>query len=324
VAPYVLFAAAPLLALDAQSAWGVRGLRILLLVAGIVGCASFTAAWLSARGIASVPPVGLPTLLLGAALFSYAVALVLEGQRGSLVWILVASVVFAGLVSTVTRSAAVLLIAPVAVVIGSRQRRLRRTYKLLVVVPAIALVVVFGVRSVVTATGADSDALASRIELLTQTGSEADASFLERRRQTQGALEMFVAAPILGQGPGRPIAWTDSGGSVVEWQNVDSPLGYAVKFGLVGLVPLAVLAYGFVLTLRRVRRRARAITPAYLALIGYAAVVVGRSALQVPFEDKGLASGFLLLLALALAEAGARPARDRIDPRQVPRELPAN
>lgn len=325
VAPYVLFAAAPLLALDAQSAWSAHALRLLLLIAGIIGCAAFTAAWLSARGIASVPPVGLPTLLLGAALFAYAVAMVLEGRRGNLVWALIASLVFAGLVSTGTRSAAVLLIAPVAVVIGSRQKRATRTYRLLVVVPAIALVVVFGVRSAVTATGADANALSTRIELLTQTGSETDASFLERRRQTQGAWDMFVAAPILGQGPGRPIAFTDAGGNSAEWQNVDSPLGYPAKFGLVGLLPLAVLGYGFVLTLQRLRRRSRAITPAYLALIGYAAVVVGRSALQVPFDDKGLASGFLLLLALALAEAGDRGrSHERVDDRESRRELIPN
>jgi O-antigen ligase len=316
VAPYVLFAAAPLLALDAQSAWSAHALRLLLLIAGIIGCAAFTATWLSARGIASVPPIGLPTLLLGAALFAYAVALVLEGERGSLVWALIASLVIAGLVSTGTRSAAVLLIAPLAIVVGSKQGSGGRTFRLLVVVPAIALVVVLGVRSVVTATGANTDALASRIELLTQTGSAADGSFLERRLQTQGAWDMFVAAPVLGQGPGRPIAWTDAGGRVTEWQSVDSPLGYAAKFGVVGLLPLAVLAYGFVLTLQRIRCRARAITPAYLALVGYAAILVAWSALQVPFEDKGLASGFLLLLALALAEAGDRPTRERIDARE--------
>jgi hypothetical protein len=309
-APYLLFAAAPLLAFDAHSAFSERALRGLLVAAGLAGCAAFAAHWLSRRGIVGIPSAfGLPTFLLGAALFSYAMAVVLEGERRRLRWLLLAAAVAAGFLTTGTRSSAVLLAAPIAIVLGSRRHFARRSIRLAVVLPAVALLVLVGVRSLVQATDANRNALEGRISLVFQTGGARDRSYFDRRAQASAAWGVFEDAPVLGKGPGHEITWADSFGKVTTSANVDSPASYFAKFGLLGLIPAVVLVLSFVEVLRRLRSRTGERTIAQFGLIGFAGVFAAWSFLGVPIEDKGLSSGLALLLALALAETSPQPER---------------
>ena len=266
--------------------------------------------WLSRRGIASFGDViGLPTLLLGAALFSYAFAVVLEGERRRIAWLALASVIFAGFLSTGTRSSVVLLAAPLAIVLGTRERLGRRSVRLFIVLPAAAILIAAGFQTVVRATGADREALSSRAQLLYQAGGRADVSYFERQTQSAAAWEIFQRYPITGGGAGYPITWVDAEGTTMSSATVDSPVAYLAKFGLLGLVPLVMLVWGFKASLTRMRERTRVPTIAQLGLIGFAGVVVAWSFLYVPFEDKGIPSGYLLLLALALSEPALRRAR---------------
>ena len=317
IAPYMLFACAPLFAFDAQSAMSTRALRRLVATAGIAGGAAFALRWIAKRGIANLPwaTIGLPTFLLGAALFAFGMAVVLEGRRGWSRWLVLTSLLLAMLISTGTRSAAVLLVAPLAIVIGTRERFSRRAIRLAVAIPIAALLAVFGTQSLLKLVHANRGTLASRAALVFHTGGSSDRSYLDRVSQTKAAWTLFTDQPLLGAGPGHVIEWRDSFGRLKADPNVDSPAAYPAKFGLAGLIPLAVLVGAFVSFLRRLRQRAGGRTTAQLALIGYAAVVAAWFVLGVPFGDKGLSSGFLLLVALAVSEAASAKATETAAPR---------
>jgi O-antigen ligase len=310
-APYLLFAVMPLLAYDAKTGLSERALRRLLLVAGLAGTIAFVAQWLSSRGIANVSVFGLPTIMLGAALFAYAIAVVLEGDRQRLRWLVLASAILAGLLTTGTRSAVIVLAAPIAIVLGARRHFARRSVRLAIVLPAAVLLIALGVQSVLRTTGAKRDKLDSRVQLLFHTGGSTDQSYAARLAVTRASWKVFRQSPLLGAGPGYPISWEDSNGVQTSATSVDSAVSYLAKFGLLGLWPLAVLAWSLRRVLRLLREQTGERTIGQLALIGFAAVFVAWSVLQVPFEDKGLASGFLLLLALALSESSAASRRAR-------------
>ena len=303
-APYLLFAAAPLLAYDAQTAWSPRALRRLLVFAGIVGTLAFAAEWLSNRRIIELSYVfALPTFLLGAALFAYAMAVVLEEENRRLGWLVLASVILAALIATGTRATVILVAVPLAIIVGARRHVARRSIRFAIVIPAVALLVVLGVQALISFTGADRSALASRIELLRDTGTSSDQSYGDRLAQTRVAWDAFKDSPLLGVGPGHLFEWVDPAGFEHSVTVVDSPAEYLAKFGLLGLWPLVVLVWAVGRTLRLLRQRAGKRTISQLAIVGLGGAFVSWWALGVPFNDKGLASGFLLLLALALSEA---------------------
>jgi hypothetical protein len=181
--------------------------------------------------------------------------------------------------------------------------RARRSIRLAVVIPAASLLVVLGVQSLIRFTGAHRDVFQSRVQLLFHSGTSSDQSYVERLRETKGAWKVFERSPLLGAGPGYPITWETFSGEMVSTSTVDSPVGYLAKFGLLGLWPLVVLAWSVRRTLRLLRKRTGERTIGQLALIGFGGAFIAWWVLGVPFEDKGLASGFLLLLALALRES---------------------
>jgi hypothetical protein len=84
---------------------------------------------------------------------------------------------------------------------------------------------------------------------------------------------------------------------------VDSPVAFLADYGLVGLLVAVLLVGGFVSVVRRLRRRTGGRTTMQLALVGFGAIVLAFSVAVVPFEDKGLSAGLILLLSLAAREA---------------------
>lgn len=314
IAPYVMVASAPLFALDAQASMSARSLRRLLVAGGTLGALAFTVRWLTNRQITdlSFVPVGLPTLLLASTVFAYGIAVLLHGNQRRLAWAALTAFVLAMLVSTGTRTSLVLLLAPLAIVVGSRRRFAQRSVRLVVAAPLVAVLVFLGVEVVVRATNADRDALAARTSLLLSTGDRrADMSYIDRLAQTAAAWDAFRSSPVLGTGPGKPIVWTDSLGREQSWTVIDSPVSFLTKFGLIGLIAAAFLAAGYVATVRRLSARTGARTVSQLALVGYGAVIVGWSLLQNPYEDKGFAIGLILLLAVASREAADAPTSRR-------------
>jgi O-antigen ligase len=305
VSPYLLFATTPYFALDAARSLTAQRLRGFLVAAGLIASLAFAVTWFTNRGAAQLPTgwLGLPSVLLPASLVSYGAAAALRGGRRSFLWFLAAVAVVALLAVTGTRSAILLLAAPVAIVALARQEMARRVLRLIAGVPLVA-VTAFGVAIlVITVAHVNLSVLQSRLNLVSVTGTQYDHSYVSRANEARAAFAMFRAAPLTGAGPGAPINWVDSFGIVRTTPTVDSPLGYLAKFGILGLVVIVVLAVAFVGVIR-VLRNAGAELTSRLSLIAFGAVVLLWAVLQVPFEDKGLSVGMLLLLAVSAREFG--------------------
>jgi hypothetical protein len=309
VAPYILLAVAPLFALDAQSAFSAQALRWLIAVAGFVGAVLFTLRWYGNRDIASDlsgGQFGLASIPAAGALFAFAIATALEDEKGRLRWLSLGSFVLASMATTGTRLTAVLLAAPLAIVVGSRRHVARRSLRLSLALPFAALLIVLGIHSQLKLVNADREAVSQRISLLFLSGTEEDNSYFDRQDQTRAAWALFRSDPLFGVGPGHLIRWTTSSGFRRDTPTVDTPVGFLADFGLVGLLAAGMLVIAFVSVLRRLRKRAGERTTPQLALIGFGAILLAYSLLQVPFEDKGLAVALLLLLALATRDAASR------------------
>jgi hypothetical protein len=102
-------------------------------------------------------------------------------------------------------------------------------------------------------------------------------------------------------GPGHTFEWRDVSGFQHSTLNPDTSVSLLAKFGVLGLGAVVAGIIGYAFFLARLARHARA-SVAHLALSGYAAVVVARAMLQLPFDDKGLALALVILVALALRE----------------------
>jgi O-antigen ligase len=318
VAPYVLFAWAPLFAFDAQTAFGLRGLRRLIALVGLAGAAAYMVSWYGRRELASDTPgeFGLPTFLLGGALFAFAMAMTLEGKRRRLPWLVLGCLVLAMLATSGTRSSAVLLAAPFAIVVATRRHLARRTFRLAVAVPIAALLVGLGGHALFKLFDADTDVFSNRVEILFKTGTSSDDSYVDRLNQIEAAWELFRTSPLVGVGPGHEIQWSNSLGEPHADAFVDTPVGLLVDYGLLGVLAVVLFVVSFVSLLRRLGRRTGGRTIGQLGLIGFGAVILAYSVLQVPFEDKGLAAGLMLLLAVAVREARERPDdRELVDER---------
>jgi O-antigen ligase len=310
VAPYVLFALAPIFALDAQWAFRRRTLVRLLVVAGLVATASFSTHWLEQRHIARLPfsQFALSSFFFPAALFAFAVASALHARVRRIRWLLLAALVFALLVVTGTRSTLILAVAPVVAAFAARRQLSTRFIRLVLLAPAAVLVIAVAVVSVVQVTHASTSIISKRITILKETGTSSDASYKDRQAVTQAARDVFYAHPYFGSGPGTYFSWQVTNGEHRSDFIIDSPLDFPAKFGLVGLavVLFLVLEYG---SFMKAAFRFDHPRPETLALAAFAALAVLDSFLTNPLEDKGFTLGLVLLLALVFrtspANAGA-------------------
>ena len=299
VAPYVLFATAPIFALDAQWAFGRRGLTRLLVLAGLVATASFSTHWLEQRHIAHLPfsQFALSSFFFPAALFAYATASALHARARRARWLFLAALVFALLVVTGTRSTLILAVAPVVVAFAARRYLSARFIRLVLLAPAAVLVIAVAVFSVVQVTHASTSMISKRITILKGTGTSSDASYKDRQAQTRAARDVFYAHPVLGSGPGTYFTWQVMGVGERSDFIIDSPLDFPAKFGLAGLAVIVflVLEYG---SFMKAAFRFDHPRPETLALAAFAALAVLDSSLTNPLEDKGCTLGLVLLLAL--------------------------
>jgi O-antigen ligase len=300
-APYLLFASAPIFALDAQSSLGRRRLVTLLVTAGMIGAVAFAIHWLDRRGIADFQAsrLGLASHFVPAALFAYAMSAALHAR--SIRWLAVAAPVLALLLVTGTRTNLVLLVAPVAIALATRRHRATRTFRLALFGPiAIAITLVIGL-GVLRMANANEEYLTKRISIFKSTGSSSDASYIERRRQTHAAWEVFKSNPVLGSGPGTVFEWETIDRKSAADFLIDTPLTFPAKFGLLGLAILVFIIRQYWLFMRGLIR-GREATAGYLGLVGYLAIVVLSAIALSPFENKGFSFGLMLLLALVLSD----------------------
>jgi hypothetical protein len=305
VAPYVLFATAPIFALDAHWAFHRRGLTRLLVAAGLVATASFSTHWVEQRHIARLPfsQFALSSFLFPAALFAYAAASALHARERRIRWLFLAALVFALLVVTGTRSTLILAVAPVVAAIAARRYLSVRFIRLVLLAPAAVLVIAVAVFSVVQVTHASTSIISKRITILKGTGTSSDASYKDRQAQTRAVRDVFYAHPVFGSGPGTYFNWHVTGIGERSGFIVDTPVDFPAKFGLVGLAVVVFLLLGYGRFMKEAFRFEHP-RPETLALAAFAAVVLCDSFLMNPLEDKGCSLGLVVLLALVFRTSG--------------------
>jgi O-Antigen ligase len=299
IAPYVLFACAPVFAIDAAGAFSHRGLVRLLVIAGILATLSFTITWLEQRQIAHLPlsKFALSSFYLPAALFVYATASALHRNHHRIRWASLSVLVFALMLSTGTRVTLILAVAPIVVVFSARRRTSSRFIRLALGGP-VAVVLMLGAAYVVlAATHASTTMISGRITVLTNTGTAVDDSYHDRQAETRTAAHIFDANPVFGAGPGTSFHWISTDGTPTSAFVIDSPVDFPAKFGIAGLVVFGFLVVSYGSFLRSAFRFDHPRTET-LALAGYFGVAIAGSLLVTPLEDKGLTFGLILLLAL--------------------------
>jgi hypothetical protein len=305
VAPYILFASAPIFALDAQSAIRRGRLVLILVTAAGIATLSFATLWLEQRQIAKLPfsKFSLSGFYFPAALFAYAVAASLHGNARRVRWLTTGALVFALLIVTGTRTTLILVIVPIVVALGSRRYFGARLRRLILLGPVVLLLILAAAFSVLTFTHASTTVISQRFAILKTTGTASDASYRDRQAQTRAARTVFYANPILGAGPGTSFEWRVTNGDRQSNFIIDSPLDFPAKFGIIGLAAVVLLVLNYFSFIRSAFRFNHPRTET-LALAGYAALVVAGSLLGNPLEDKGFTFGLLLLLALVFRTTG--------------------
>lgn len=310
---YLLFASAPILALDVAVALSPAALTLVFTACGLLAALSFAVSWIQRRGLASLPldRLAFPSFLLATSLFCFAAAKVIAEPGRSARWVLVASTIFALLIVTATRSTLVLAVAPLAIVLHGRRQRLARLTKLAVVVPLALAAIIIGARAIADVAGVNQASAASRLTTISSVWKDpsADPSYGERIAENRAALAAFATRPLAGIGLGTPITWQNQFAGTRSTFTLDSSLSLLAKFGLIGISVLLFVMSSYYRFLRLLAPVGA--TVAHAALVAYAVTVAFWMTLGSPFEDKGFSFGLLLTLAVALSEAVRRPSLER-------------
>lgn len=325
-APYLLFASAPLLALDLQASVSKRVLASMVVVGGVLSAIGFCGEWLARRDLGGgvLPRLWLPSFLLASAPFAYAGARFVVDRTQRVLWGGLGGLIVALLLLTGTRSSTVLFVTPVVAAfapgtpVGVERRVRAGAFTLMV-----AFVVSLLVPILSSALDVDSSMAWKRMQSWVQLLDKptGDPSYQERASQTRAAWRAFKAHPVTGAGPGYSFHWTEYTGMERSGFTIDSPLAVLAKFGLLGVL-LCLATAGESLRVVVARLRDPGVGDSMpLALACFLATAAVTALLVSPVEDKGFSLAFVLLLAAALpsaepgeggaeAEVGVRSAGD--------------
>jgi hypothetical protein len=324
-AAYALFAAVPLLALDAQASASRKLLVAMLLVAGLMGGLSWAVEWLHRREMLDLPLARLvfPSGLLPGLLYLFAMAMALTAERRRGAWTAVAGVTLGLFLVTGTRSSLLLLAGPLAMVAILGLDRIWRSIGILAVHALVAVAIVFVFQLAVVPAAEDhgqpsaepggspplssapanvGDRFGTLPRIFANPGS--DPSYKERAAQYVAAWKLFASSPIVGVGPGHGIDWIDVSGFPRSEFTADTPLVLPAKFGLVGVLTFLGIAAVYASMVWRGMRRNRR-SPIALTLVGFGVLMIVTLPLGFPVEDKGTSLALLLLLSLAFANGAA-------------------
>ncbi len=299
-APYLLICSVPFLVFDA---YGTAALPVLplFILTSTAAVLSFTVFILSRRIVVPLPidHIVLPSPLLPAALYCFAVSRALLETRYRLAWGVVGMTLLGFFLASGTRTYVVLLLAPLVIVLVNAKARLRLLGLVTLAGGAavVLLLLFYGVRSLA---GLHGPTLVDRLLTIPQFLSHpsADMSYQERVSQARVAWDAFVSQPLLGVGPGHWFTWRFPDGTAVRTFTLDTTLSYLAKFGLVGVGFLIAVVAAWGVTVRRLTDDVRS-SVVRSAFISYAVITLSLFPLAAPLEDKGLSFGLMFLLLLA-------------------------
>jgi hypothetical protein len=329
-AAYALVVAAPWVAIDL--AWSVtrRTTVALIVLVGGLATLSYAIVWVQRRAMADVPidRLVLPSFMLATAFFAFAVAQSVSDERRRYRWAALASVAIALLLLAGTRTTLAILIVPVAVLAAAwltdsdRSLRRRTLPALLPLVTAVVIVTssqmnlaidLGGLMGPLTGDGPgsstgdpratpDSHTLGGRFDTFGSVLAGRDSSLQDRIAQTRAAWDLFLTSPLIGGGLGIVVPWTRTSGRLETQFTADTPLLVLAKFGVLGLVLVAVLGGAWLITIRRLKKGGGITQVSRLALVGFGVAVAILTPFGWQLEDKGTGLAVILLLALAFTE----------------------
>lgn len=302
-APYVLICSVPLIVYDNYDQ--LRGYGSgLFVAAGVAAALSFTAFVLVRRSVAlPFDHLVLPSALLPASLFCFAVSKAFRHSDRRLLWVAVAAIVLIALLASGTRTYLVLIVGPLVLVL-LETATWRQLIKVGGVSTAFGVLIIGGFYGIRGLAGLHGSTVLDRFWSLPHFVSNptADWSFEERLLETKIAFDAFAARPLLGAGLGERFAWRLQTGQTEVAFYLDTTVAYAAKFGVVGILVLLGVGWTWIkLTTGLLRTGGRV---AASALVAYLVVTVCLFPLGSPLEDKGFSFGLMFLLSLALAAGG--------------------
>lgn len=304
-APYLLFAFTPILALHFYANMRPKVIQLIFILAGLLGSVSFAAEWLSRRNLIdmNIERFMLPSLLLPAAMFCYAVSAALLSRRNRALWTLLVTISGSLLLITGTRSALLLLTVVPFVALWTQGSKIKKIGKLIGLSCIGIVLVVSSTLLLANVIDVNVSRVTERFlsigDAVQSPGS--DYSYSERVIQTRIAWSAFVASPAFGSGLGQTFEWQSPWRASATSFNIDSPLVFPAKFGLLGVAAMTAIAIGLVAFMAKSKWDERLTVPhvaswAYLLFIGELMFLIS------PFEDKGLSFGLLFLFTLLLAK----------------------
>lgn len=310
-ATYGLVAAVPLFIWDFERNASPRLGRlaiVLLAVGGVLSGLSLIVQWLGSRDVlpTKVSLHLLPGQFLPGALALFLAVRAGSASRGRGWYALGALAIPLALILTGTRSLLSLLVC-VVIVLASRRNE-KRTLLLWAGGAVVAMTILVAALVALGHSGHPGLArLSHRITSIPHTAAHptSDASYRVRAHEWRVAWRTFKAHPIVGVGPGHIFTWScRSSGCLTGTESrydLDSPVTFLAKFGLLGLVALVLVAFGLVGFLRARRRTAP--HDAWLAFTWYLVFAVAELPFGWPLEQKDFALGLLLLGALVVQPA---------------------
>ncbi|MCL6442606.1 MAG: O-antigen ligase family protein [Alicyclobacillus sp.] len=333
VAPYVLFAIAPIVALDG-CILPMRSTERIFLIAGLVSTISFITRWGTAHGtFATGATGGLASLSLSASLYIYGLVKFRRPQRSwsRFSWGVLSLLIAACLIISGSRETLIFIVGgPVLLLyyaLSTPQEMslvLVRFIRLLIT----ALVIFTLIFLVTSVLGVNPDWLSSVEARLSTTlpalvNPSSDPSGAERLIEKSLTYQMFAQYPLFGVGPGHVYSWVPPYTRILKSSYVpDSPFSIMSKFGLVGATVLAISFISYIaskLGNYTVQRDVNWTLKIFISL-----ALVWWFLLGPPIEDKGFSVTVCLLLSMLLVREGEDTRLEISPPGETPLEMPTS
>jgi len=317
---YGLFVFVPVLAWDAGTTTPPRLLTGVLVLAGLLATVSWGVQWLDSRGIADIPidRVVLPAGRLATALYVFALVAAASHREPVVRWSLTAGLVLGIFLATGSRSSLLLVAVPLLILFLVRSQPLAHRARAIGIHLAVAVVVfvlVAGLAPAIRATPEPTDVptpagtqglggATGRLGSLIENPA-GDPSLKERVAQYAAAWSLFASSPLVGVGPGHAIEWIDVSGFDRSAATADTPLVLPAKFGMLGVVVVALMVLAYFRYVVGTVTRLGWVTP-NVALVSYLVVLILGLPLGMPLEDKAFSFATALLAAILVAAQHTR------------------